>query len=208
MASTTAGSTVESITNTVSDACVHLASPCCRRRATRRPRPDLLLLPTAPTTSPTRSPRPSAAPARRATRCATALWSSPCRCAPQSPALTSSLLPPPSPSSLPLPLPRLQEVAKGHTDASLGDRASAGFNAVGDKVRPSHSSSVAADLELTLLLSPPHADRRVEGWCQGRRLQGVSSQLSRLRRPSPVAVVPPRGRPVSRGRRFDPPPPL
>lgn len=87
--------------------------------------------------------------------------------------LRTDLGPPPSPasSSSLLPLPRLQEVAKGHTDASLGDRASAGFNAVGDKVRPSPSSSLAADLGLTLLLSPPHADRRVEGWCQGRRLE-------------------------------------
>ncbi|GAA5937391.1 hypothetical protein JCM3775_006600 [Rhodotorula graminis] len=36
-----------------------------------------------------------------------------------------------------------KEVAKGHTDASLGDRASAGFNAVGDKIDESKAGAKA-----------------------------------------------------------------
>ncbi|GAA5895655.1 hypothetical protein JCM8208_005291 [Rhodotorula glutinis] len=36
-----------------------------------------------------------------------------------------------------------KEIAKGHTDASLGDRASAGFNAVGDKIDESKAGSKA-----------------------------------------------------------------
>ncbi|KAL8279830.1 hypothetical protein RQP46_007680 [Phenoliferia psychrophenolica] len=41
-----------------------------------------------------------------------------------------------------------KEVAKGHTDASLTDRASAGFSAVGDKIEESgHSAKADAHKE-------------------------------------------------------------
>ncbi|GAA5868042.1 hypothetical protein JCM8547_000787 [Rhodosporidiobolus lusitaniae] len=64
----------------------------------------------------------------------------------------SPLLPSPTSTLADLHVPFLhhdeQEVAKGNTDASLTDRASAGFDAVGDKLQESkHSASAEANKE-------------------------------------------------------------